>query len=451
MESGASKVASSSSSKGNTSSSSSSSSGSTSYVTEGMFQITYSQKDALGNSTTVTYSVNEKGKLVQNSDGDSGYAVSYTYTNKYGNAATQSLYIVLDQKGPTVEILKPVKGQVIRSNYVEVVWTVNGVTQDTLTVQGLDKGPNYIKRFYRDKAGNEAADTVLVIMKDSKDVDIAVVKPVTEMNPEEVKEYYEENPPEEGETFAVSILNPTSGKEVETLKGGTFDTKKGSGEELYPGKDKKHLGPTLALDVKLPTIKDGEGNRGLGGLATLDDLILPNGKISNIGIGIDTSKLSDELKREYKEYTVEEYVEKFCEDGTKVPSDFSKFNMYNTKMQVKIWVYTSLGSFVDYFSFSQDMNDPDYTNDAGKLKMFFEMKPDRDGFVKADNGKMMGTGAYLYKVEATIKSHLRCTLPSKEFDSKTKTFGANAKKKGDTIRSSEDLLKPFGYKRPSGK
>ena len=447
MESGASKVASSSSSKGNTSSSSSSSSGSTSYVTEGMFQITYSQKDALGNSTTVTYSVNEKGKLVQNSDGDSGYAVSYTYTNKYGNAATQSLYIVLDQKGPTVEILKPVKGQVIRSNYVEVVWTVNGVTQDTLTVQGLDKGPNYIKRFYRDKAGNEAADTVLVIMKDSKDVDIAVVKPVTEMNPEEVKEYYEENPPEEGETFAVSILNPTSGKEVETLKGGTFDTKKGSGEELYPGKDKKHLGPTLALDVKLPTIKDGEGNTGLGGLATLDDLILPNGKISNIGIGIDTSKLSDELKREYKEYTVEEYVEKFCEDGTKVPSDFSKFNMYNTKMQVKIWVYTSLGSFVDYFSFSQDMNDPDYTNDAGKLKMFFEMKPDRDGFVKADNGKMMGTGAYLYKVEATIRSTLRCTI----LDEAVLHDKPNAKRKGDKIKSSDDLLKPFGYKRPKTK
>ncbi len=447
MESGASKVASSSSSKGNTSSSSSSSSGSTSYVTEGMFQITYSQKDALGNSTTVTYSVNEKGKLVQNSDGDSGYAVSYTYTNKYGNAATQSLYIVLDQKGPTVEILKPVKGQVIRSNYVEVVWTVNGVTQDTLTVQGLDKGPNYIKRFYRDKAGNEAADTVLVIMKDSKDVDIAVVKPVTEMNPEEVKEYYEENPPEEGETFAVSILNPTSGKEVETLKGGTFDTKKGSGEELYPGKDKKHLGPTLALDVKLPTIKDGEGNTGLGGLATLDDLILPNGKISNIGIGIDTSKLSDELKREYKEYTVEEYVEKFCEDGTKVPSDFSKFNMYNTKMQVKIWVYTSLGSFVDYFSFSQDMNDPDYTNDAGKLKMFFEMKPDRDGFVKADNGKMMGTGAYLYKVEATIRSTLRCTI----LDEAVLHDKPNAKRKGDKIKSSDDLLKSFGYKRPKTK
>jgi hypothetical protein len=373
--------------------------------------------------------------------------VSYTYTNKYGNAATQSLYIVLDQKGPTVEILKPVKGQVIRSNYVEVVWTVNGVTQDTLTVQGLDKGPNYIKRFYRDKAGNEAADTVLVIMKDSKDVDIAVVKPVTEMNPEEVKEYYEENPPEEGETFAVSILNPTSGKEVETLKGGTFDTKKGSGEELYPGKDKKHLGPTLALDVKLPTIKDGEGNTGLGGLATLDDLILPNGKISNIGIGIDTSKLSDELKREYKEYTVEEYVEKFCEDGTKVPSDFSKFNMYNTKMQVKIWVYTSLGSFVDYFSFSQDMNDPDYTNDAGKLKMFFEMKPDRDGFVKADNGKMMGTGAYLYKVEATIRSTLRCTI----LDEAVLHDKPNAKRKGDKIKSSDDLLKPFGYKRPKTK
>ena len=156
MESGASKVASSSSSKGDATSSSSSNKSS---VTEGMFLITYSVKDPLGNSTTVSYSVDEKGKMVQNADGDTGYAVAYTYTNKYGNSATQSLFIVLDQKGPTVEILKPLKGQVIRSNYVEVVWTVNGEIQDTLTVQGLDKGPNYIKRFYRDKAGNEAADT----------------------------------------------------------------------------------------------------------------------------------------------------------------------------------------------------------------------------------------------------------------------------------------------------
>ncbi len=444
MESGASKVASSSSSKGDATSSSSSNKYS---VTEGMFLITYSVKDPLGNSTTVSYSVDEKGKMVQNADGDTGYAVAYTYTNKYGNSATQSLFIVLDQKGPTVEILKPLKGQVIRSNYVEVVWTVNGEIQDTLTVQGLDKGPNYIKRFYRDKAGNEAADTVLVIMKDSKDVEIAVVTPVTEMNPDEVKEYYEENPPEEGETFAVSILNPTSGKEVETLKGGSFKTKKGSGEELYPGKEKKHLGPTLALDVKLPTIKDGEGNTGLGGLATLDDLVLPNGKISNIGIGIDTSKLSDELKREYKEYTVEEYVEKFCEDGTSVPSDLSKFNMYKTKMQVNIWVYTSLGNFVDYFSFGQEMNDPEYTNDAGKLKMFFEMKPDKDGFVKADNGKLYATGAYLYKVEATIRSTLRCTI----LDEAVLHDKPNAKRKGDKIKSDDELLKPFGYKRPKTK
>ena len=444
MESGASKVASSSSSKGDATSSSSSNKSS---VTEGMFLITYSVKDPLGNSTTVSYSVDEKGKMVQNADGDTGYAVAYTYTNKYGNSATQSLFIVLDQKGPTVEILKPLKGQVIRSNYVEVVWTVNGEIQDTLTVQGLDKGPNYIKRFYRDKAGNEAADTVLVIMKDSKDVEIAVVTPVTEMNPDEVKEYYEENPPEEGETFAVSILNPTSGKEVETLKGGSFKTKKGSGEELYPGKEKKHLGPTLALDVKLPTIKDGEGNTGLGGLATLDDLVLPNGKISNIGIGIDTSKLSDELKREYKEYTVEEYVEKFCEDGTRVPSDLSKFNMYKTKMQVNIWVYTSLGNFVDYFSFGQEMNDPEYTNDAGKLKMFFEMKPDKDGFVKADNGKLYATGAYLYKVEATIRSTLRCTI----LDEAVLHDKPNAKRKGDKIKSDDELLKPFGYKRPMTK
>ena len=424
MVSGASKSAS-GSSNGNTGSSSSSSK--TDDVTEGMFQITYSTKDVLGNSTTITYSVDEKGRMVKNAEGDTGYSVAYSYTNKYGNSATQSLFIVLDQVGPKVEILSPVKGQVIRSNFVSVTWTVNGVEQDTLTMQGLEKGPNVIVRFFRDKAGNEASDTVLVIMKDSKDVDIAVVTPVTEMDPETVREYYEEHPLEKGETFAVSIMNPSTGKEIETLKGGSFKTKKGSEEELYPGKDKKHLGPTLALDVKLPVVN------AVGGLATMDDLVSSDGMVSLEGVDAKNST----------KITVEKYAQEYCEEGFNVNGDLSQVNLYRSKMVVKIWVYTSLGSFVDYFSFTQDLNNPEYTNEAGMLKMFFEMKPDKDGFVKADNGKLYATGAYLYKVDAKILSSLRCTLPPVKDPS--------GKKKGDRMKSSDELLKPFGYQRPKTK
>ena len=435
MVSGASKSSNSSSSKkGN--SSSSTSDGGKGRVTEGMFQITYNTEDALGNSTTISYSVDEKGNVVQNAEGDIGYSVAYTYTNVYGNSATQSVFIVLDQVGPKVEILTPEYGEIIHSNYVKVKWAVNGIEQDTLNMQGLVKGTNYVVRFFRDKAGNEVSDTVLVMMKDGKDVDISVEQPVTEVSKEQVDEYYAINPPEEGQNFAVSIRNPSTGKEYETLKGIGSKTKQGSGKEPYPGASgSAHLGPTLALDVHLPTVN------AVGGLATLDDLIASDGMITLEGVDAKNGT----------KVSVQEYVEQYCEEDFELPSDLSQVNLYDSKMIIKVWIYTNLGGFVDYYTFTQDMNDPSFTNDAGMLQMFFEQKVDKDGFVRDQDGKLYATGAYLYKVEATIRSTLRCTLPSEDYDAKTGSFGLNAKKMGDRVKSSDDLLKPFGYKRPSEK
>ena len=405
----------------------------------GIFKISYDYVDKkTGKTLELTYVVDKNGRLVKNPEGDRGYQVSYTYVDKYGNVAEQAVFVVLDQTLPTVEILYPVEKQVIRSNFVKVSWTIDGVEQDTLVMQGLEKGPNVIVRFYKDKAGNEAYDSVTVIMKDSKDIDISVEQPVTIVTKDKVDEYYAVNPPKKGQTFAVSVRNPSTEEEVETLIGGKFKTKSGSGEEPYPGvKGSKHLGPTLALDVKLPTVS------GVGGLATLDDLILPNGRISNKGIGIDTANLDEAAKASYKEYTVEEYVSTFCEDGTEIPSDLSQFNLYNIKLRAKIWVYTSLGNFVNDFTFTQEFDDPSFANEAGLTQLFFEMKPDKDGFVHAENGKLMATGAYVYRVEAKLTNHLRCSIPPFE--------GINAKAKGDEFKSNDELLKPFGYKRPANK
>lgn len=412
-------------------------------VSEGIFSVTTVSIDGLGMPTVVSYAVDEKGNMVKNAEGDIGYAVTYTYKNIYGNFATESVFIVLDQTTPTVEILSPVTYSIIRSNFVEVKWTVNGVEQDSLTIQGLEKGPNIIVRFYRDKAGNEASDTVSVMMKDSKSVNIAVEQPVTEIDKDKVEEYYSVNPPKKGETFAVSIKNPSTGKEVETLIGGSFKTKEGSGEEPYPGMDKGHLGPTLALDIKLPVIVPKEGYGTVSGLATLDDIVVSDGTIPLEGVDADNAT----------KISVEEYVEKYCEDGVKIPSDISEFNLYDSKLHAKIWVYTSLGNFVDYFNFKQDLNDPSFTDEAGVLNLYFEQKPDKNGFVKADNGKQYATGAYVYKVEATIRSKLRCTLPSSDFNAKKYRetgdgFGPSAKRKGDVIKNSDELLKSFGYRRP---
>lgn len=405
------------------------------------FTVTYDYVDKTGNVMTVSYGVDKKGNLVKNEDGNLGYEVSYTYTNKYGNSATQSVFIVLDQIPPKVEILSPLEGEILYSNFVEVKWTVDigdgrgAIVQDTLVTQGLDKGGNVIVRFYRDKAGNEASDTIRVIMKNAKDVDIAVEKPVTVVTRDKVDEYYAKNEPEEGETFAVSIYNSKADKEIETMVGGEFDKKKGSGDEPYPGLT-GHLGPTLGIETKVPTVN------AVGGLATLDDLVNSDGLV-----------VLQEVEGG-KKVSVEEYVEKYCSDefAESVGSDISSANLFKTRMRVKIWIYTSLGQFVDYYAFTQDLDDPDYVNDAGLLTLYFEMKPDRDGNVRSETGRLYATGAYVYKTEVELKSTLRCSLPPFHKNSK----GEFVPKKGDHVKGSartvrEDLLKSFGYKRPKMK
>ncbi|MCQ2103116.1 MAG: cadherin repeat domain-containing protein [Fibrobacter sp.] len=401
--------------------------GSSTYVSKGgvgSFVVTYEYVDKEGNTALVSYVIDENGELVKNAEGDIGYSVAYTYTNKYGNSATQSVFIVLDQAPPVVKITAPTYGQVVYSNYVNVVWTVDGVEQDTLNVQGLEEGTNAIVRFFRDKAGNEASDTVYVVMKDGKNVDIALEQPVTTITLDKVNEYYAANAPEEGQTFGVSIRNPSTGKEVETLKGGSFDTKKGSGEEPYPGLP-GHLGPTMSMDIRLPVIND------VGGMATLDDLVSDDGRIALEGVDAGNSE----------KVTVEEYIEEYCDGSIKKVSDLSKVNLYKSKMDVKIWIYTSLGNFVDYYTFTQNLDDPDYTNEAGLLQMYFEMKPDKNGDVRTESGKLLGTGSYVYKVEAKVRSELKCTLPPV----------STGKKMGDVVKNSDNLLKPFGYKRPKSR
>ena len=408
-----------------------------------VFTVTYDYVDEAGNTVTVAYGVDAEGNLVKNEDGNLGYEVSYTYTNKYGNSATQSVFIVLDQVPPKVEILFPLEGDVIYSNFVDVKWTVDigdgrgAVVQDTLITQGLVKGGNAIVRFYRDKAGNEASDTVRVIMKNAKDVDIAIEQAVTEITKDKVAEYYATNEPEEGETFAITIYNSKTEKEVETLVGGGYKTKTGSGDEPYPGLT-GHLGPTLGIETKVPTIN------AVGGLATLDDIVGSDGLIPLEGVDAEESE----------KVTVEQYVQQYCTDefAENVGSDLSKANLYSTKMYVKIWIYTSLGQFADYYAFTQDLNNPEYVNDAGLLTLYFEMKPDKDGNVRSETGRLYATGAYVFRTEVEMKSTLRCSVPPFV---KASGGGMEPEKPSNKVGSArvvkEDLLKSFGYKRPNMK
>jgi hypothetical protein len=80
----------------------------------------------------------------------------------------------------------------------------------------------------------------------------------------------------------------------------------------------------------------------------------------------------------------------------------------------------------------------------GVLTLYFEMKPDKNGDLHTDNGRLYATGAYVYKTEITMDSRLLCDLPP--FDDAT-----NSNKRKLRKKVTEDLLKSFGYKRPKSK
>ncbi|SHK36499.1 cadherin repeat domain-containing protein [Fibrobacter sp. UWB12] len=395
----------------------------------GAFTVTYDAKGKDGNKTTVSYAIDEKGKIPSNEEGDRGYLVTYTYTNKYGNSADKSVFMVLDKRAPIVKILTPADGDVVYANYVDVDWCIavdgdekNCVKQDTLKFQSLNKGVNRIKRIYRDKAGNETIAEIQVMMKKAKDVNINLEEPMVIVSIDSVRKYYDNNPPEENQKYAVSILNPTTQTEKEVIKGFKKDTKKGSGEEPYPGYE-GHIGPTVTVDMKVPLVS------AVGGLATLDDIIINGNMIPLDGVDADNSEKA----------TVEEYVEKYCSAEFKkdLGKDYSKALLYSTTARVTLWFYTTGGQFVDKYRFDYDIEDPEMVDKAGLVKFFFEMKPDINGELRDKNGRLYGTGPYIVKTKVDIRSTQRCVVPP-----------VDKSKVGDVLKSSDEMLKRFGYRRP---
>lgn len=391
----------------------------------GSYEYAYEFDDEFGGHVGVRYSVDDKGEIVKNEEGNYGYQVSYTYKNKFGNVATKNIFIVVDKVVPVVKIVTPENKAIVRTRGVAVEWTVDGVVQDTLGIQGLKKGLNPIVRTYRDKAGNEASDTVFVVMKDPKDVKVHVVKPVTIINADSVEKYYGDNPPKEGQSFAVSLYNPYEDKEAKTVVGGSFGKKDADGEEPYAGLNGGHLGPTLAFDFVTPRC----GENPASGLCTLDDLLERDGLIAlDAGGGWDREKV-----------TVDEYVNNYCskEFRKEFKGDLKTANLYKITLHVSVWIYTNLGGFLNEYHFTQEMNDPQYVDEVGQSKMFFELTPDLAGDVRTADGRLLGTGAYLFKTSIKSVAELRCKLPDEEV--------------GHKRYATDELLKSFGYKRPKQK
>ena len=357
------------------------------------YQITYT----IDSCTTVKYELNDDKKIAKNKEGNIAYTVEYKYTDDFGNKATSFVNIIFDDIQPKIEILDPIKGQVYKTNAIPVKWTVNGETQDTLTLQRLEKGVNYVIRRYVDKAGNIAADTVMIIMKEAKDIAIEIVNPVTEVNQDKVDSFY------------------SAGNKYNDKKPYTITTLKGD-DKPDP------VGIGFTIDIALPSVSPTSG------LASLNDIVkngvIPVDDAGNI-VGAST-----------KGIPVDEYVEKHCTDDFK--QDYKKnglnITLYDVTYKLHLWIYTNTANYVNDFEVEYTLNDEDEVTSAGTVTIVLDWLTDRDGNVKAKNKHALGTSVYLTKLFSKSVAKHRCDYKEQQ--------------KGDrTVKKEEDFT-TFGYKRP---
>ena len=352
--------------------------------------------------TKVTYKMNDKKQIIKNDEGNIGYTITYDFVDDFGNKASASVEIVYDDIPPKVEILEPYEHETFKTNAIPVKWTVNGEVKDTLTLQRLEKGVNYIIRRYVDKAGNEAADTVLVIMKEAKDIDITIIHPVTEINKDKVDEFYstgEKYDPKK--PYKVTIVNPKDDSLPETI------------------------GIGFKIDIALPSVSP------TGGLATLDDITV-NGRIpvDDKGNIVGASNLSIPVEQYVEEHCTAEFQEDYRKNGLNIP-------LYDVKYNLHLWVWTTTANYVNDFNVEYTLNDQETTSEAGTVQMVVDWLTDKEGAVRAKGGKALGTGSYITKLYSKSVAKHRCDYKDQV--------------KGDKTVKKEENMKTFGYKRPTKK
>lgn len=352
--------------------------------------------------TTVSYVVDDNKKIVKNKEGNIGYTITYDYTDDYGNKATASVDIVYDDIPPKVEISDPVRGQSFNTNAIPVKWTVNGIVQDTLNLQRLEKGVNNVIRRYVDKAGNVSADTVMVIMKEAKDIDIELVHPVTMVDQDKVDEYYSEGHKyNDKKPYDVKFVDPKN----DTLP--------------------DVIGVGFKVDIVLPSVSP------TGSLATLDDIV-KNGQIpvDDKGNIVGASTKGIPVDQYVEEHCTEEFQKDYKKHGLNIP-------LYDVTYNLHLWVYTNAANYVNDFNIEFTLNDEAKTTSAGTVQMVIDWLADKDGTVKAKNKHALGTGAYLTKLYSKSIAKHRCDYKEQ--------------RKGDKTVKKDETMKTFGFKRPNKK
>ena len=364
----------------------------------GDYEVSY----MIDSCTKVTYTVDDNKKIVKNKEGNIAYTIAYEYTDDYGNKASAKVEIIFDDIPPKVEILNPTPMETFNTNAIPVKWTVNGEVQDTLTLQRLEKGVNHVIRRYVDKAGNVAADTITVIMKEAKDIDISLVHPVTKVDQDKVDEYYSEGHKyNDKKPYDVKFVDPKNDTLPETI------------------------GVGFKVDIVLPSVSP------TGSLATLDDIV-KNGMIpvDDKGNIVGASTKGIPVETYVAEHCTDEFKEDYKKNGLNIP-------LYDVTYNLHLWVYTNNANYVNDFNIEFTLNDEAKTTSAGTVQMVIDWLSDKDGNVKAKNGHALGTGAYITKLWSKSIAKHRCDYKEQ--------------KKGDRTVKKDDTMKIFGYKRPQDK
>ena len=362
----------------------------------GDYQVSYK----IDSCTTVSYYLGDNKKITKNEEGNIAYTVSYEYTDDFGNKASSKVDIIFDDIPPKVEILEPIKSAVFNTNAIKVKWTVNGEVQDTLNLQRLEKGPNLVIRRYVDKAGNVTADTVMVIMKEAKDIDITLVHPVTMVDQDKVDEYYSDSHHKynDKKPYDVKFVDPKN----DTLP--------------------DVIGVGFKVDIVLPSVSP------TGSLATLNDIV-KNGQIpvDDKGNIVGASTKGIPVDQYVEEHCTEEFQKDYKKNGLNIP-------LYDVTYNLHLWVYTNAANYVNDFNIEFTLNDEAKTTSAGTVQMVIDWLADKDGHVKAKNKHALGTGAYLTKLFSKSVAKHRCDYKEQV--------------KGDKTVKKDETFKTFGFKRP---
>ena len=365
----------------------------------GDYQVSYK----IDSCTTVSYYLGDNKKITKNEEGNIAYTVSYEYTDDFGNKATSKVDIIFDDIPPVVEILTPYEMEKFNTNAIPVEWTVNGVKQDTLTLQRLEKGINSVIRRYVDKAGNVAADTIMVFMNEAKDIDITLVHPVTMVDQDKVDEYYSDSHHKynDKKPYDVKFVDPKN--------------------DTIPDV----IGVGFKVDIVLPSVSP------TGSLATLDDIV-KNGQIpvDDKGNIVGASTKGIPVDQYVEEHCTEEFQKDYKKNGLNIP-------LYDVTYNLHLWVYTNAANYVNDFNIEFTLNDEAKTTSAGTVQMVIDWLADKDGTVKAKNKHALGTGAYLTKLFSKSVAKHRCDYKEQH--------------KGDKTVKKDETFKTFGFKRPNKK